>query len=265
MAKVIEFDKNGNILYRGMLTANEIASYDDVINALKEEIPQIEKELKQKYSDNKGRTTIEYKYFLGKALSQYINRFDVSFVERRRFWDEIKNLASTEERKRDEGKKSARRSFFEQCYILSMIEHDTVVKFSWKRWQDLLDRDVNSQDKRIFDWIGKNAERITQSDWAEFEKALNLYLKNKDTSVFSGEELYEIYDINLQIAGYWNKFFKSFKKEHPDSAKIKKKSMYSKKYYAECFEYMKKSRKHTIDEVTCLSIFNGIMESGFTK
>ena len=61
MAHIVEFDRNGNIIYRGMLSSSEILLYDQLIETLKQDIPQIEQDLKEQYGDS-----IMYKYNLGR-------------------------------------------------------------------------------------------------------------------------------------------------------------------------------------------------------
>ena len=244
MGLVVKVDKDGKIIYNGLLSSQEKATYDEVIYALKREIPQIEKDLEEVY----GKSVL-YKYHLGKFLGELLNKYEISFSERRDFWDEIKNLASTENRKRDDGKNSARRSFFEQCYVLSQYDIEVVNKLSWRQWQDILDRASNREDERIFKWIKNKSEKIREDDWREFEKALHLDLKSKDTSVFSDDELFEIYNSLFEMSVYWRIAFLQFSKDFPNSAKIKTKSRRSKKYQSECFRIKKETRKPLSDEI----------------
>ena len=187
MNHVVSLDKDGHLVYKGLLTAKEIATIDEILNALKEEIPQIEADLEEAY----GKTVL-YRYHLGKFLGELLTKYGISIAERRRFWDEIKTFATQENRTRDEGIDSVTRSFYQQCYVLSQLELDVVQKLSARQWQDLLDRVGNREDERIFQWIKNKQEKIREDDWREFEKGLHLFLKNKDTSVFSDEELFSI-------------------------------------------------------------------------
>ena len=41
MNHVVSLDKDGHLVYKGLLTSKEIATIDEILNALKEEIPQI--------------------------------------------------------------------------------------------------------------------------------------------------------------------------------------------------------------------------------
>ena len=121
MGHVVEIDKEGRIIYDGLLSSQEKATIDEILNALKTEIPQIETDLEEIY----GKSVL-YKYNLGKFLGELLDKYEISFSERRRFWDQIKHLATKENRKRDDGKNSATRSFFEQCYVLSKYDIDIV-------------------------------------------------------------------------------------------------------------------------------------------
>ena len=251
MGKVVEIDKEGRIIYEGLLSSQEKADIDDIIYTLKTEIPQIEMVLEKEY----GKTVL-YKYYLGKFLSELLDKYDISHVDRRKFWNEIKKLASTENRKRNEGKESVTRSFYEQCYVLSEYDENIVKKMSWRQWQDMLDRVSNRQDSRIFDWIGKLENKMREDDWREFEKALHLFLKNKDTSVFSEDEVFDIYNSIYEMCKYWRIKFDAFTKQNPKSAKIKTKSKRSKKFYDECFKMKKETRQ---------KLSNAIFDIAFEK
>lgn len=237
MNHVVSLDKDGHLIYKGLLTSKEIATIDEILNALKEEIPQVESDLKEAY----GKTAL-YRYYLGKFLGDLLTKYDISVAERRRFWDEIKVFATQEKRSRNEGTNSKTRSFYEQCYVLSRLDLDIVQKLSARQWQDLLDRVGNREDERIFKWIKEKQDKIREDDWREFEKGLHLYLKSKDTSVFSDEELFEIYDSIFEMSKYWRIAFKQFSKDFPKSEKIKSKARRSKKYQETCFKLKREKR-----------------------
>lgn len=244
MGHIVRLDAEGHLLYEGLLSSQEIATIDEILNALKEEIPQIEADLEETY----GKSVL-YKYNLGKILGELLTKYDISFSERRKFWDEIKNFATKENRKRNEGTNAETRSFYGQCYRLSQYDQDIVEKLSWRQWQDILDRVGNREDERIFEWIRHKSEKIREDDWREFEKGLHLYLKKKDTSVFTDKELFEIYESILEMAKYWRISFGQFSKDFPNSAKIRSKARRSKKYQAECFRIKKELRKELDEEI----------------
>lgn len=91
--------------------------------------------------------------------------------------------------------------------------------------------------------------KFSGAGWREFEKGLNHYLKNKDTSVFTDNELFEIYDSIYSMGHYWIVAINKFSKEHPKSVKIesRSKTKRSKKYQGECFR-LKKELHKPLDE-----------------
>ncbi len=244
MSHIVRMDENGHLVYEGLLLSKEKATIDEILHALEAEIPQIESDLEEQYG--KG---VLYKYYLGKCLGDLLNKYNISVSERRGFWDEIKTFATKEQRIRQEGKKSKKRCFYEQCYVLSQLDIQTVKKLTWRQWQDILDRDRNREDERIFKWIGDQTEKIQEADWREFEKGLHLYLKDKDTSVFTDEELWEIYDGILEMSKYWRIAFAKFSKEYPKSAKLESKTRRSKKYQESCFCLKRELRKPLGEEI----------------
>ena len=244
MAHLVSLDAEGRLVYDGLLSSQERATVDEILNALKVEIPQIETDLEDVY----GKTVL-YKYHLGKFLGGLLGKYDVSIAERRRFWDEIKTFATKEERKRNEGTKAVTRSFYEQCFVLSQYDLEVVKKLSWRQWQDILDRVANREDQRIFEWIRKKSDKIREDDWREFEKGLHLFLKSKDTSVFSDDELFNIYNSIYAMAVYWRIALAKFSKDFPKSAKIKTKGRRSKKYQEVSFKLKKELRKPLNDDI----------------
>lgn len=250
MGHVVSLDSEGRLVYDGLLSSQEKATIDQILNALKEEIPQIESDLEETY----GKSVL-YKYYLGQFLGKLLEKYNISISEQRKFWDEIKNFATKETRTRDEGANSVTRSFYQQCYVLSQYELEVVEKLSWRQWQGILDRVSAREDQRLFEWIRNKKDKIREDDWREFGKALHLYLKNKDTSVFSDEELYEIYDSLFEMCIFWRLSFAKFEKENPKSAKIKTKARRSKKYQEVCLR-LKKELKAALNE----SIFSQAFE-----
>lgn len=245
----------GHLVYDGLLSSKEKATIDDILNALKAEIPIIEADLKEEYGQG-----VWYKYNLGIFLGEFLEKFNISISERRKFWDEIKNFATKEERKRNEGTNSVTRSFYQQCYILSKQDKEVVEKLTWRQWQDILDRVGNREDERIFLWIKQLQGKIREDDWREFEKALHLYLKDKDTSVFEQSELFLIYDSIMLMCKIWRESFKQFAISHPKSLKIKSKASWAKKYYAKCFAIKKEQRSKVVTGEMCEQAFASIME-----
>ena len=255
MGHIVTLDSQGRLVYEGLLSSQEKATIDEILNTLKAEIPEIEADLEEAYG--KG---VWYRYNLGLFLGDLLEKYEITIAERRKFWDEIKTFATKDERRRDEGKNSAVRSFYEQCYVLSCQDRDVVGKLTARQWQDLLDRVGNREDERIFEWLKQLQEKIREDDWREFEKALHLYLKGKDTSVFEQDELFNIYDSLLQMCKIWRVKFKIFSDKYPKSAKIKTKGTWAKKYYAKCFAIKKEQRTTVVTEDICNRAFAELME-----
>lgn len=255
MGRLVSLDAEGRLIYEGLLSSQEKATVDELLNALKAEIPQIEADLKAEYGQG-----VWYKYNLGLFLGGLLEKYEITIAERRKFWDEIKVFATKEDRVRNEGTNSVTRSFYQQCFILSQQGKDVVEKLTWRQWQDILDRVGNREDERIFQWLKQVPGKIREDDWREFEKALHLYLKGKDTSVFETEELFAIYDSLMRMCQIWRERFKVFATDHPKSAKIKTKGTWAKKYYARCFAIKKENRTKVVTEEICNMAFSELME-----
>lgn len=244
MGHTVALDKDGHLVYEGLLSSKEKATIDEILDALKAEIPDVENNLKDTYGNG-----VMYKYNLGKFLAGLLNKFNIPIKERRRFWDEIKTFATTENRTRDEGKNSATRSFYEQCFSLSKLDKELVSKLSWRQWQEILDRVAVREDERFFDWLRCRDRKISEEEWREFLKGLHQFLRSKDTSVFSDSELFDIYDSLLRMSEFWIESYQKFKKEFPKSPKVKNRSECSKKFQHTCLQLKRelgKSLDHDI-------------------
>ena len=80
MGHIVSIDKEGHLVYEGLLSSKEKATIDEILDALKEEIPQIESDLNDKY----GKSVL-YKYYLGKFLAEQLKKYNISIAERRKF------------------------------------------------------------------------------------------------------------------------------------------------------------------------------------
>ena len=251
-AKIIDFDKEGRYLYKGFLTSKELQEYEEVKDRLINEIPALEEEIKEKYwKENR----ILYFYFLGKTLGAFLEEFNVSVKERRRFWDEIKTLATSQVHTRSDGKVK-KRSFFEQCYRLSCMDQKIVESKTWRQWQSLLDRDdKNIEDSRFINWVGKTV--ISEDEWRELLKIMNFYLDEIDTTVFEDNEIYALYDSMLSMSKVWLKSIKQFEKNHPKSLKLQKKSKWSIKFYKACVDSM--TTDYSVDKDRLIILFDEVM------
>jgi len=69
---------DGHLVYDGMLSTKEIATIDEILKALQEEIPTIEADLAEEYGQS-----VWYKYNLGLVMGELLEKYDISFSERR--------------------------------------------------------------------------------------------------------------------------------------------------------------------------------------
>ena len=77
MGHIVALDAEGHLVYEGLLSSKEIATIDEILNALKQEIPQIESDLEGTY----GKSVL-YKYNLGQLPRARICRWNFAAAER---------------------------------------------------------------------------------------------------------------------------------------------------------------------------------------
>lgn len=256
MTVIVSADKNGHIVYNGLLTSEEKADADEFVRVLKKEIPQIEEELQELYGSG-----VLYKYNLGIILGGLLEKYRITPTDRRRFWNEIRDLATKDKRKRAEGKNSDTRSYYEQCYRLSQIDMKSVEKLKWRQWQALLDRTTVREDPRIFSWVGQLENGVGEIEWREFVKALTLYLGKISTDVFDDETVFGIYDSIMRMCRIWLKESADLFREHPELDTAKSKTALSKKYYERCFVLKKEARSRIITDDICRQSCRDISET----
>lgn len=244
MTVIVSVDKNGQIVYNGLLTSEEKAGADEFVSILKEEIPRIEDELGKIYGSG-----VLYKYNLGLVLGELLEKYGIAPTDRRRFWDEIKGLATKETRKRAEN--SDNRCYYEQCYRLSRIDLKIVEKLKWRQWQAILDRNRIREDPRIFSWVGRLEGEIGEVEWREFAKALNLYTRKISTDVFDDETLFMIFDSILYMCRVWLRESADFFRDHPEYSTTKEKAALAKQYYEKCFALKREARSKVVTDDIC--------------
>lgn len=254
MTKILRFDKTKDMwVYDGLLTADKKLEVDEIINTIKKDIPEIEKELNAAYGSN-----VMNKYNLGLILDDYVRRYDLNIKDRRMFWIEIGKLASTEKHTRTENNTS-QRNYYEECYALSKYDFQTVQKLSWRQWQSLLDR-TDEYDERLFMWIKDNPNKIKEEEWRQFLKIHHNYLKDKDSNVFDDDEVSKLYDSFMSIAENWIINKKKFVKDNPKSSKAKNIDKKQLKYIEKCFCKRRESMDKIITKEMCDDSFNELVE-----
>jgi hypothetical protein len=68
----------------------------------------------------------------------------------------------------------------------------------WTSWSEFFDRKETKNDPRIIEWLGKKAKESNVSgrqSWLRpLTKEIHREFENKDTTIFSSEELYQMVD-----------------------------------------------------------------------
>jgi len=171
---------------------------------LSEKMREIEDEMKSsgllKLKGKKGEV-IKLWYEIGRRLDFVLDTSMVAAEDREFTWRAIYDYAGelapgplTERVKRD-----PETSHFSYCYKLSTF-HWEFVKMAgdWTSWSEFFDRKETKNDPRIIDWLGEKAKKNNVSarqHWLRpLTKAIHKEFENKDTTVFSAEELYKRLD-----------------------------------------------------------------------
>ena len=160
---------------------------------------KLEKCLKEKkllqLKNSKG--VLELWYNVGKGIdfindSSVVPREDRKFVWRA-LYDHAGELAPGKPNLRVNERPQT--SHFRYCNIISKYDWDFINNAgNWTAWVEFLDSPVIRNDDRIIEWLGSIQILATGSvqNWLrKLTKKIRLIYKNKDTSVFSDQELYD--------------------------------------------------------------------------
>lgn len=167
---------------------------------LSNKMSEIEKEMKLsgflKLKGKKGKV-IRLWYEVGKRLDFVMDTSKVAAEDREFVWraiyDHAKTLSPgplTERVRRD-----PETSHFSYCYKLSRFPWKFVVSGGdWTSWSEFFDRKETKNDPRIIEWLGKKAKESdisARQNWLRpLTKAIHKEFENKDTTIFSKDELY---------------------------------------------------------------------------
>jgi hypothetical protein len=171
---------------------------------LSNKVSEIEKEMEStgflKLKGKKGEV-IKLWYEVGKRLNFVTNTSMVAAEDREFVWRAIYDYAGalapgplTERVRRD-----PETSHFSYCYKLSRFPWEFVqMAGDWTSWSEFFDRKETKNDPRIIEWLGKKAKESNVSarqNWLRpLTKVIHKEFENRDTTVFSVEELYERLD-----------------------------------------------------------------------
>lgn len=171
---------------------------------LSKKVSGIEGEMKSagflKLKGKKGEV-VRLWYEVGKRLDFVTDTSVVAAEDREFVWraiyDHAPKLAPgplTERVRRD-----PETSHFSYCHKLSRFPWEFVdMAGDWTSWSEFFDRKETKNDPRIIECLGKKAKEINVSarqNWLRpLTKAIHKEFENRDTTVFSVEELYERLD-----------------------------------------------------------------------
>jgi len=187
-----------------LLTNDEKKKAEQFDQYLKNKIKEIEKEMEDKelllLKGKKGEV-LKLWYEVGKSLEFVMDTSLVSADEREYVWraiyDYVRKLHTGEIPERV--KRDPNTSHFCYCYKLSRFPwHFVVMAGDWTSWSEFFDRRETKDDPRIIEWLGKKAKKNNISgrqNWLRpLIKAIHGEFKNKDTIIFSRDELYKRLD-----------------------------------------------------------------------
>jgi hypothetical protein len=171
---------------------------------LSNKVSEIEKEMEStgflKLKGKKGEV-IKLWYEVGKRLDFVTDTSMVAAEDREFVWRAIYDYAGalapgplTERVRRD-----PETSHFSYCYKLSRFPWEFVqMAGDWTSWSEFFDRKETKNDPRIIEWLGKKAKESNVSarqNWLRpLTKVIHKEFENRDSTVFSLEELYERLD-----------------------------------------------------------------------
>ena len=187
-----------------LVTNDEKKKAEQFDQYLKNKIKEIEKEMEDKklflLKGKKGKVCKLW-YEVGKSLEFVMDTSLVSADEREYVWraiyDYVRKLHTGEIPER--AKRDPNTSHFCYCYKLSRFPwHFVAMAGDWTSWSEFFDRRETKDDPRIIEWLGKRAKKNNiagRQNWLRpLTKAIHGEFKNKDTIIFSRDELYKRLD-----------------------------------------------------------------------
>jgi len=144
---------------------------------------------------------IDLWYFVGERL-QFIDNPEIVLPEDKKYvWRAIYDYAGelvpgilTKRVLRD-----PRTSHFSYCYLVSKFPREFIkTAGDWTSWSEFFDRKETKNDRRIIEWISiKTQEKdiTSKQNWLRpLTKAIHKEFSEKDTTIFSKDELYNRLD-----------------------------------------------------------------------
>ncbi len=190
------------------------------------------------------KTSLSFRYDIGQALKNALEKENVPAVIRKEFWNEVDNYVDPGHiiprpgGQSSSSESTSRHSFFEVCYLIATnFTKEEALKFTWRQLNSLIDRPIAMQHRFILEWCMDNIGSIKDQELREVLKAATAYGKNHDLDIFEKEDLYEKMDFFLAVEKEWqsglNTYF-SGKEKNMSAARRKEKTKYKGKYIQDC-------------------------------
>ena len=205
MALVID-DKDGSLRFAGTPSLEDRENAIKLYNELKTAIPKIESDLVSEglLPSNpaaKQSGNAETWWELGARLAKIKDGNNlIKSSDELRIWDAFRLHASDRIKKADRGKK---RDHLRNCYRLSKLPKDKVLKNQWSQWSYLLDSTSLRADNRADKWLQRNIDKIAPLKRDPFRKMVQFFnnevcKKGKiEFEIFSDDEFHELWDQKL--------------------------------------------------------------------
>ncbi|EKN69295.1 hypothetical protein BABA_10546 [Neobacillus bataviensis LMG 21833] len=243
MAKLIK-NVDGKKAYLGLLSPQEIEEANKMQEYLETFIPALEEKLNTKYK----KRVVAYAYEFGTELRKLVEQFDIKGIQEKMFWDQIRDFASNDEgRPQDRGN----RKLYDYYFKLSYYDLIDINNVNWSEWSYLFDVKEVMKEERIINWLAAKAKniKISRNPFRLFMTGIRLFIKDKDTSVFEDQQLFEKYDMVYDItSAYIDLYKQSFtdQDKKPTEARLKQKKKYQEKYFKEVFLLKRKSKDYDL-------------------
>lgn len=207
MAIIIKVKEDKPIYNKIVLAPDEEEKALKIHKCLRILIPKIEKEFEKnvyangKSKKRKKRIDSRLVYKLGEKLEKtIIDELRVPEDEMPWVFKAIREMYSKSNAFLSRGR---RRDDYRYIFEAARLPYLFFIKVTWDGWRRLMDSPTVRSEKRFMDWLkgkyGKTKE-IRRGFIRKFLKRLNALLKNKDTSVYTDNELFEKYEKAWSLA-----------------------------------------------------------------
>lgn len=259
MAQLIK-NVDGRKAYLGILSEEEILEAEKLMDDLLEAVPLIENELEERYGSSNSRSRIEYAHSYGIKLRELLQKHNVKPYQRNIFFQQIRNFASQDDTLPKD--RSESREILEYYYKLGNYPYEEVKLINWSEWSQLFDIPAISKNERVIRWLldSSKEEKITRSIFRELTTGLLLYIKNKDFSFLTEQQLNEKLSVILELTKAKNTLYKKYftdQEIQPSKMRVLKPKKYREKYFKEALNLLKNNNEQmNIDEICDTSFIN---------